>query len=321
MANSIQIGAPSGAFERGRTLSVPIVVELDRPTKVRGIRARFRGAEETKAVYTTSSTDSDGRTTTQTHTAVETTEFVSRDYLLQGGERLGFFGSMKDGMATMLGGGRHELMPPGSYPFTIEFAVPSDGRATHAGKKSRVYYEISAQVDIPLATDLTALYEFQLTPLPERDLATSPVRACYPDEETGKRGLMDSMFGPNVQMEVALQADRYRVGDTIEGLVGVQTTKPLNCRHVRARLVAVETTKAHSHTDSHHFTESAIEIDSPGEIDGDYTQRFSLPAVIQGPPSAQGERFNVNWFVQVELDFPWSKDPSLRVPIELLPGA
>jgi hypothetical protein len=321
VANSIKVGAPSAAFEPGRTLSIPIIIELDEPTKVRGIRARFHGAEETKAVYLKTSTDAKGKITVQPETATETTEIVAQDFLLAGAERLGFFGSIKDELATMFGGGQHETMEAGEHPFFVDIRVPNDARPTHAGQKSRVFYELAVQVDIPMGSDLEATREFLLLAIPPREVVTSPVRTCYPDEETVTRGLMDSMFGPNVQLEVMLNANRFRVGDVIEGIVKIKTTEPLNCRAVKAQLVAVESTNAKSRTDSHVHEEPAVELDTPGSIDGEYCQRFSLRAHAQGPVTAKGSRFNVQWFVQVELDVPWSKDPSLRVPIELLPGA
>ena len=51
-------------------MQVRILLRLDRRQRLRGIHARFHGAEETKATYTT--TTSTGKTTTTTtHTAVE----------------------------------------------------------------------------------------------------------------------------------------------------------------------------------------------------------------------------------------------------------
>lgn len=319
MVSSVTIGPLPEPFERGRRLRVPIVVELQQPTKVRGIRARFRAAEETKADYTDTHTDADGKTQTQTKTAVETTEFAAEDFPLAGAGPLGFFGNIKDGLATMLGGGQHETLPAGTHAFDVEISVPADGRPSFGGKKFRVFYELSAQVDIPLASDLWATQEFILLPPPGPPPIPAPVRVRYPDEVRDQRGLLDSMFGSNVSLDVALRADKFRLGETIEGMLGVQTVQPLKCRSVRVRLLGIESTRAHAHADSVRYLESALEIDQPGEIHGDYVQRFSLPAEAQGPLSARGDRFSVDWFVQVELDVPWSTDPSLRVPIELWP--
>ena len=57
MANEIRIQPPSEQISRGKPMTVQATVKLDEPLKVRGIHAKFHGAEETTAVYTTSSTD------------------------------------------------------------------------------------------------------------------------------------------------------------------------------------------------------------------------------------------------------------------------
>ena len=71
MSNEIRIQPPAERIPRGKPMTVPVTVVLDGPLKVRGIHAKFHGAEQTKAIYTTTSTDSKGRVTTHTHTAVE----------------------------------------------------------------------------------------------------------------------------------------------------------------------------------------------------------------------------------------------------------
>lgn len=317
MPSEIQIGSLSGDFSRGATLRVPVVVVLDRATKVRGIRAAFSGFTETKADYTTTSTDSNGDTQTHHHTAVQAVPFISQDYLLAGGEALGFFGAMADGVASLFGGGKHETLPAGEHPFEIEFTIPPDAPPTHVGRKSRVAYELSVVVDIPMARDLTVVHGFDL-PAVAADVAAAPIRTRYPDDNG--RGLIDSMFGVDVEVEVALSADTFRRGEPIEGIVAAEVRKPVKCRRVTARLMAMEASEAHGHTDRFTHQEPLVEIAQPGEIADSFSQRFSLPAEIAGPPSARGERFSIDWFLEVQFDVPWASDPTIRVPIQILPA-
>ena len=86
MSNEIRIQPPAEQIVRGKPMTVPITVVLDRPLKVRGMHARFKGAEETKAVYTTTSTDGKGHTTTQTHTAVQHVDITTQAHLMSGNE-------------------------------------------------------------------------------------------------------------------------------------------------------------------------------------------------------------------------------------------
>ena len=84
MASEIRIEPPSDIIVRGQPMTVPVILLLDEPLKVRGIHGDFSGAEETKAVYTTTTTDSKGRTQTQTHTAVQREDIVTQADLLVG---------------------------------------------------------------------------------------------------------------------------------------------------------------------------------------------------------------------------------------------
>jgi hypothetical protein len=318
MPNEIRIQPPSEQIVRGKPMTIPVIVKLDEPLKVRGIHAKFHGAEETKAVYTTTSTNSKGQVTTQTHTAVEHVDITTQAHLMSGNERLGFFGNVSDAVATIFGGGKHETMQAGEYPFDIEVSIPADAPPTHVGKKTRVFYELSLQIDVPLASDLKATQSFDLVPLSTLAADTTPVRTRYPDD--AGRGLIDSLFGPDVRIEMGLAADTFRPGELIEGIFCVETDKPLNCRSIRVRLVGIENSKAHGHTNRYVHQCDPVEVATPGVFDGSYKQEFSLPAETEGPLTAKGKLFSIEWFVQVELDVPWAKDPKIRAPVVLLPG-
>jgi hypothetical protein len=319
MANAIRILPPKEILTRGELMRIPIAIVLDKPLKVRGIHAKFHGAEETKAVYTTTSTDSKGVTTTHTHTAIEHNNIVSQEYLLAGNPKLGFMGNVTDAAATLLGGGKHQVFEPGEYPYEVELSIPVDAPATFVGEKTRVFYELSVQVDIPLAVDLTAMRSFQVARVPAAAQEIAPVRTRYPDDSG--RGYVDSWFGPDVQIEMALAANVYRLGEMIDGIVKIDAAKPFKCTAVRIRLLGVETTQAHNHKDSHAHQGEAIELAQPGVINGSFSQEFSIPAQAQAPLTTRGKQFSIDWYVQIEFEVPWAKDPTIRAPIILLPAS
>ena len=294
MSNEIRIQPPTEPIVRGKPMTVPVIVVVDRPLKVRGIHAKFHGAEETKAVYTTTSTDGKGHTTTQTHTAVQCTDITMQAHLLSGNERLGFFGNLSDAAATLFGGGKHETMQPGEHPFELEVSIPADAPPTHVGKKTRVFYELSVQVDVPRAFDLKAVQPFQLGPLPA-SYEANPVRTRYPDDEG--RGFFESLFAPDAKIEMALAADKARLGETIDGIFCVETEKPLKCNAMRVRLVGIENSRAHGHTDRYAHLGEPIELDTPGAISGSFKREFTLDAETTAPLSAKGELFSIEWFV------------------------
>ncbi|QDU39593.1 hypothetical protein Mal4_39390 [Maioricimonas rarisocia] len=312
--SEIRIQTASEALVPGETTRVPIVVSLNEPLKVRGLHAKFHGAEETSATYTSYNA---ATKTTQTHTAVEHVDIVKADYLLSGRERQGFFGNVADAFATLFGGGEHDILEPGEYPFEVDLQVPADARPSFAGGKCRVFYELSVVVDIPLARDLKALQSFQVggTSAEASRPAPAPVRTRFPEDH--QRGLLDSWFGPEIHGEAALQRNTFVAGDTIEGILLLETPDPLEHRGISVRLISVESTTAHGHTDEHVHQGEPMQIAGEGTIAERFSQQFRLPVTLPGPVTTRGERFSIDCFVQVEIDVPWAKDPKLRIPITL----
>ena len=316
--NEIRIQSPVETLVRGQTIQVPIVLMLEDRLKVRGIHATFLGAEETRAVYTTTHRDSKGRVTTKKHTAIERVEIVSQERLLAGNEKLGFFGNMSDAMATVFGAGKHDTLEPGEHEFSVEISIPDAAPPTHAGQKSRVFYELSVQVDVPAGFDLKAQQAFQVDPLPLAEYQTVPVRTRYPDD--AGRGLFDSFVAPNVRVEMALVADKYQPHEMIEGMFTIEPEKAMKCRKIIVQLVGMEHSKAHGHTDVHVHMGTPHDLGTPGTMTSTYSQEFMIPAEVAAPRTLRGQKFSIDWFVQVQLDVPWAKDPQIRTPIELLPG-
>ncbi len=296
-------------------MRVPIVLRLATPRRVRCIVARFRGAEETKATYITTHTNAKGQVTTQVHTAVQHVDIVQREWLLAGRERRGCFGNLADAFATLFGGGRHHRMTPGDYPYEVELTVPPDAPPTHKGERSRVFYELTARVDIALGRDLRVHQAFSVMPLPRDDVDVQPIRVCYPDDEG--RGLWSSLFEPDLRMELALDSDRARLGETIHGSFRVETEKSLDVRQVQVRLVGHEQSEAQSHKDAHHYKSEPAPIHAPRFVAPSWSTEFSLPAEVEGPPTVKGKLFSIDWFVEIALDVPWAKDPTIRAPIIL----
>ena len=128
------------------------------------------------------------------------------------------------------------------------------------------------------------------------------------------------MYYPNVRIKMALAADTFRPGELIEGIFCIQTDTPLNCRTIRVRFIGIENSEADGHTDRHVHQCDPIQVATPGVFDGSFKQEFSLPAETEGPPTAKGRLFSIDWYVQVELDVLWAKDPKIRAPVVLLPG-
>lgn len=310
----IRIKSTSNELIPGQSSRIPVIVVLAEPLRVRGIHATFHGAEETKATYTTYNA---ATKSTQTQTAVECIDIVNEDHVLLGREQHGFFGNMADGLATLVGRGDHDVLEPGEYPFEVEVQAPSDARASFAGNKCRVFYELSVFIDIPLGRDVKALQSFQVTAASDtQGVKHDSVRTRYPEDED--RGLFDSLLSPDVRVEAALADGVLQERDTVEGMLVVETPKPLPYRSIRARLIAIENTSAHGITDRHVHQGETIQVAAEGVIEGTYSKEFKLPVSSPGAKTDRGKLFSIDCFVQIELDVPWARDPKIRIPVTLL---
>lgn len=210
--------------------------------------------------------------TTHTHTAVQHVEITSQNHLLAGNEKMGFFGNMSDAMATVFGAGKHDTLEPGEHKFNVEVSIPEDVPATHVGKKTRVFYELSVRVDVPAGFDLKATQTFQVEPLPMAQYETAPVRTRYPDD--AGRGLIDSLVSPNVRMEMALVADKFQQHKTIEGIFTIEPEQSLKCRRILVQLIGIESSEAHGHKDRYVHQGEPLVLGTPGTVTGSYSQEF-----------------------------------------------
>ena len=178
-----------------------------------------------------------------------------------------------------------------------------------------MFYELSARVDIALGRDLKVRQAFCVMPLPQDNIDVQRSRVCYPDDEG--RGFWSSLLEPDLRMELTVDRDRVRRGETIRGSFRVETEKSLDVRQVHVRLVGHEKSEAQGHNDAHSFAGEPVPIHAPRLIAPSWSTDFSLPADFEGPPTAKGAKFSINWFVEIALEVPWAKDPTIRAPITL----
>ncbi len=319
MGKNIDIRLDQTDLVRGQKARVKVRIRFDKPTKVRGIRAQFHGFEKTKASYTTTETGADGKTKTVTRTATEYVDIVKEDFLLLGDDRKGFFSRIGDSMATMVGGGDHELVEPGEKEFTIDVEIPHDAPASFEGKLCEVTYNVSVSVDVPIKIDWHESTSLDLAPTEVEFQDTKPVHVVYPDD-TG-RSFMDKTFGKDVRLNLAVDRDTLKVGEVAMAMLTVETPEPLKVDKIEVLLVGIEKSIAQGHEETHNHQHLVCQLDSPGVISNDSVNEFEiLIPQLEAPHSQTGKNFGISWQIQVRLYVPWAKDPTLKAPIRILPG-
>lgn len=315
MGHTIKLQTDVKYLVPGETLKVPIIIDLDGPTKVRNISARFHAAERAEANYTSTSTDSDGKTTTQTKTAVEVHDIVDEKFLLEGEPPLGCMAGIVDGFKSLFGAGKGLTLDAGLHEYNVEFTIPADAPPSLTGQKCKIFYDLSARIDLPMARDPNEKYQFNVAPTVEQ-LEGKPAVAYYPDDDG--RGFWDRTFGKGARLTLAVQNDVFTSGDKIIALFQAETDSVIKIKSATARLVCVESTQVHGHSDSHIHATEPVTIAAAQEIDGGFSTELILDAELIGPPTTRGKHFKVEWYLEVTLDVPWAKDPVIRASIRMV---
>ena len=304
---------------RAEKAKVEIVINFDRPTKVRCIHAVFTGREKTEAEYTDTQRDHDGKRRSVTKTATEYVEIVKEQFLLMGEEPRGFFGNIGDSFKTVFGGGSAQIIEPGIHKFAVDVMVPADAPPTIKGDNCEVTYEIKVSVDIPIKFDWTSSKEMLVARLPVDFSDTQPIHVVFPDEDG--RSFVDKIFGKDVTLNLAVDRDQIRVGESASAMLTVDTLEPLKVKKIECALVGHEKTQARSHSDSATHRINIGTIDSPNIISGNSVHKFEIEVPdFDGPFTQQGTNFSVKWHVELRLDVPWARDPVILAPIEFHPS-
>lgn len=317
MPSKIEFASDQAPLVRGQKHPVRILVHFEKPTKVRGIRALVWGAERTEATYTTTRTDSEGRTTTTTHTAVQHAEIIKEQLLLQGEERLGFFSRIGDSLATWVGAGKHEILGPGTQEFNIDVDVPVNAPASFQGKKCSVFYKVDVSVDLPIKIDWFESLELELPTEKPELVETSPVHIVFPDESG--RSFWDKTFGKPVTLNLAIDRDTLTSGEKAMAMLTIESPEPLQIKKIDYCLLGTENSRAQGHTDSYTHRIPLDEIESPGVIAEEAVHEFEIELPPhEAPVSQTGVNYEVQWLLELRLHIPWAKDPVTQVPIQIV---
>ncbi len=314
MAGPIDIKFSQATLYPGSAVQAQIVIEVTKPTKVRNITARLHGFERAKAEYT--STDADGDSKTQTATI--NVDILNEEFLLTGDKRKGFFGRLGDSASTLIGGGDHELLEPGTYEYTVDLNIPESAPPSIKGKLSRVEYNFSVQVDIPVKIDWKATTQLQVLPIAQDFSQSQPAQATFPDESG--RSMWQKAFGKDVTMNLAIDRDCLTAGEQALAMLTVDSAEPLKVSKIEIKLVGKESTVVRSHRDRSVHQIKLGEIESPNMIAGPSVHEFEiLVPPLTVPHSQNGKNFAVTWRFEAQIHIPWASDPVIAVPVTLLP--
>lgn len=108
----------------------------------------------------------------------------------------------------------------------------------------------------------------------------------------------------------------YQLGDTVTGAVKIQVNKDVNCRALK--IAGLWKTHGRGNTDSCSYGDH-IAFEGPMHAGEVKTIPFNI--LIEGVPlTYRGEYLNIDHYIDVRIDIPWSIDPKASEEFLVLPG-
>ena len=222
-------------------------------------------------------------------------------------------------MATWVGGGSHELIDAGEHEFSLELEIPEHSPASFTGRKCEVFYRLNVSVDLPIKYDWSQSRDFEVAPNKVSFQDTAPIHVVFPDESG--RSFWDKTFGTDVKLNVAVDRDTLSVGEQALAMLTVESPEPLKVDKMEISLVGRETVEAHGHTDNHAHKHSLGQIDSPSVISSQSVHEFEIIVPeLEAPHTQSGAKYKIDWMIEIRLYIPWAKDPTITVPVTILPA-
>jgi hypothetical protein len=304
--NQITIELKQRDFTGGETIEGAVIVALDQPLPVRGVRVSFTGYE--KSYWSTGS----GK---NRHTHSEQQYFFQDEFTLFGKPKLTLGELIGDSVQAIFSKDNYEQHPAGvhHYPFTYTLPTNLPGDYDSPMTHSEIKYLVNAEVDLPLKLDLCAAQE--ITVYERRDFADQ-----QPVIVSGEKSfLFNSQAG--LTMAVTLPKSKFFLGESTTCRVNIENRS--DKREIKSLEIALEQTEqlvANARQTSRSmkvgaatFSDCVIPPNQPSSFELPYQIPSDLYADIRG-----GRLVTVSHELVATLEIPWAVDLVVKVPVELL---
>lgn len=190
-----------------------------------------------------------------------------------------------------------------TYPFSLE--IPPWMPDAYAGNDCGVRLSADVRLDVDWALD------------PQRTFAPRVVHAPTAAQKAPLFLRSDASFHTDFVLEVALDSAMVVSGDLLRGTVALRSGGNKNFDGIVLSVLSQATAVFSQMTQR---TSPLVSFRIPAKaLRGGEPVPFAIPIGPQYPVTIYNGVFDVSSLLQLELDIPWAFDPSLRVPITILP--
>lgn len=292
---TISLNSGRQVFYPGEQLSGHVIVELNEPKEVRGIKVEFEG----KSYCHWSETKGTGDNK-------RTVSYTGRENLCE----------IYVPLYGMAGGGSRIVLPAGrqTYPFAIN--IPLQLPSSFEGSIGHIRYTLKAEIDRPWKFDHKYMVPIIINEVIDTNLPQYNIR---PGGSVSKDvGCLCCAAGP-LDMTGSIDRGCYCPGERILITADIQNHTTRDMDAVKAKLIQTITYHATNHHKTRTRSQTITKIQGAGIPQGEFAkwdnQALDLPVM---PPTILNSRvINVVYYLQLEVAVPWGLDPDIKMPITI----
>jgi hypothetical protein len=202
------------------------------------------------------------------------------------------------------------MLPKGASSYAIRLDVPPMLAQSFTGRLARTSYFLEVHASIPWWPDRRVAFELHVgPPRAESPEGKAVAYSTAPDGPRAKEPYVDVSLATNV----------LESGELIEGAYALGNTDFNRYREVEISLVGQETMRGRWGNVSVPGYRWRFEAQAAESADGRQVPfRARLPQRMQ--PSARGEHYTWEWFLEVKARVGWTASVTATVPITVLPA-
>lgn len=195
-----------------------------------------------------------------------------------------------------------QQLTPGPHELSARFQLPADGPPTHAGRFSRVAYELRVEVEIPWWRNLDRTFEVVVVPAPVEPPSGNAVYSSRRGDTAAE-----------LYAEMTLASTVIAPGRPIRGAVSFNNVGKGKRARVDAAFVGVEGLSSELET-----LQFGARIHDGVLVEGEPIP-FAITLPQSAPTTLHARHTKMVWFFDLAVGEGWGKKPLLRVPIQVWP--
>ncbi len=305
--SNIMIETEKTDYTGGEVVKGRCALHLDEAIPARGIRIKFHGYEH--AHWSTGS----GK---NRRTYSETRHFFEDEETFFGQPPLSMTAVLADVVKGIFSKDQYEILQPGTYEYEFAYQLsPNLPGDFESGGASKIAYEITAYIDMPLKLDISTTNKLTIYETYDRG-ENKPISA------NNNKTFLLAADNP-LDMSVAIDRNMAFPGEKVYGAIEVTNRSKKNINAITVSLNQIVELKAGRASTTHTSPTQLVKFENPSipwgepvKYDLDLTLPDDLYCTIE-----TSQLVHVHYEFDFNLDVPWARDLNVKIPLTILEEA